>query len=1169
MTRITKLYMKGFKSFAKPTNFDFTHGFNCILGPNGAGKSNVLDALCFVLGRSSAKSLRVEKSANLIYNGGPTKKAMDKGEVSIFFDNSKSIFPIDTKEIKVSRIVKNNGQSIYKINDKTCSRTEIRELMGNARIDPDGYNIVLQGDIIRLCEMHPVERRKVIEEVSNISQYEDKKQKALNELNKVDEKLNEADIVLKERKTRLKELEKERDQAIKYKHAEQEIKLSKAAYIKQNFTEKDSKYLKLNENIKQFQEKIDTINEKIKINNDNINQHRTEIEKLNAEINEKSEKEQVSIHKEIEDTKVEIATNNSKLTNINSNIEKLNERISQLKDEKEVLNNELGDNKKEIQSTKDMIKDFNVQLKEVEDKLSKIRAKSNEKNIEEIENELNLLDKEIEDHQKVIQEITQKQQNLFREKDQVEFKLENIDKQIMKIKEVEKEHKAQLNDLKKFKGLFKETTLELNEKLNKDSDFGAQIGNAKTKMNIVMNDLSKLEQKQLQLMQSSANSEAMKEINELKKKTSGIHGTLGTLGKVNSRYAQALETAAGNKLNYFVVDDDSVAVKCINHLKSKRAGSASFIPLNKVKSSQKDADSKILKMSGVHGYALDLIKFNAKYAKAFAYAFGSAIVVDDLNIAKKAGIGNNKFVTLDGDIAEKSGIMKGGYKQKKQSVFQLSELTEEIEKLNSQIGEFQSVIENLQHTRLKNENDIVSLRHKKSELEAEIIKLEKSLHLSDNDLDASSIIKKELSESMTKVDKELSEVRQEMQKHSVALAQLKSKKEMARAKIGSMKNPRIIAELNAYDEKKSKLKEQLIRAEAQLNNFNSTKELKEKEIEKTSEILKQHDKEIKQFNESHTSISKQIKDMQKDLKEKEKSAKAFYDKYKELFSRRQKLDKDIIEIEKKNESFRDESKTHEIKSNMLSLELAKINTEISALQEQLQEYNELMESKAEELEKKMKKSREDLKKEVVNFERTLNNLGLVNLKALEIYDSVENEYNTLTQKRETLSEEKTKVLTLINEIETKKTEMFMEAYDRINNDFKEIFKMLAPKGEANLVIENPKDIFEAGLAIKVKLGEKKTMDIRSLSGGEKTLTALSFIFAIQEYQPHSFYILDEVDAALDKYNSEKLAKLIRKYTGYAQYVIISHNDAIMSEADALFGVSMDKHNVSKVTSMKM
>ena len=1161
--------MKGFKSFAKGTNFDFTNGFNCILGPNGAGKSNVLDALCFVLGRSSAKSLRVEKSANLIYNGGPKKKPMEKGEVSIFFDNSDNIFPIDSKEIKVSRIVKKTGQSVYKINDKTTSRTEIRELMGNARIDPDGYNIVLQGDIIRFCEMHPVDRRKIIEEVSNISQYEEKKQKALNELGKVDERLNEADIVLKERKTRLKELEKERDQALKYKKIEDEIKLSKAAYLKKNFSDKDKKYMKLNNDIESFKEKIDKVNEKIKTNNDNINDHRNEIEKLNAEINEKSEKEQVSIHKEIEDIKVEIATNNSKLTNIDSNIEKLNERISGLNNDKEALNNELEENKKELDSNKNMIKDFNSQLNEVEEKLKKIRSKSNEKNIVQIEQELNSLDKEIEEHQKSSQEITQKQQNLFREKDQLEFKIENIDKQIAKIKEVEKEHKSQIDILKKHKEDFKKTTLELNEKLNKDSDFGAQISNARTKMNIVMNDLSKLEQKQLQIMQSSANSQAMKEINTLKKSVSGIHGTLSNLGKVDPKYATALETAAGNKLNYFVVDSDDVAIKCINHLKTKRAGSSSFIPLNKVKSKSKEADNKVLSMPGVHGYAIDLIKFNARYAKAFSYAFGSTIVVDDLKVAKKVGIGSNKFVTLDGDISEKSGIMKGGFKQKRQSLFQLSEVNEKIEKHNDEVVQFQSVIENLQHTRLKNENDIVSLRHQKSELEAEIIKLEKSLHLSDNDLDASSTIKKDLNDNLKKVDSELNKVRAEMQKHVVAMAQIKSKKEMARSKISSMKNPRVIAELNAYDEKKSKLKEQLIRTEAQLNNINSTKDMKLKELEKIVEILKQHDKEIKQFKESQINISKNIKAMQKDLKEKEKSAKAFYDKYKELFSKRQKLDKSIIEIEKKNEEYRDQAKTHEIKSNMLSLELTKINTEISALKEQMQEFNELIESKSEELEKKMKKQSEDLKREVYNFERVLSNIGLVNLKALEIYDSVANEYNALTEKRDKLTSEKTKVLTLINEIETKKTEMFMEAYDRINNDFKEIFKMLAPKGEANLVIENPKNLFEAGLSIKVKLGEKKTLDIRSLSGGEKTLTALSFIFAIQEYQPHSFYILDEVDAALDKYNSEKLAKLIRKYTGYAQYVIISHNDAIMSEADALFGVSMDHHNISKVTSMRM
>jgi len=232
LTRVTKLVMQGFKSFAKKTEIVFGDDFNCILGPNGSGKSNVLDALCFVLGKKSAKSLRAEKSANLIYNGGKTKQAAKQAEVSIYFENHDEEFPVEEKEVKLTRIVKSTGVSTYKINNKTMNRIQVVELLSNARINPDGYNIVLQGDIVRIVEMSPLERRRIIEEIAGINIYEDKKQKALNELNKVEEKLKESDIILAERQAYLRELKKERNQAMKFKELDEKKKRKSKELIK-------------------------------------------------------------------------------------------------------------------------------------------------------------------------------------------------------------------------------------------------------------------------------------------------------------------------------------------------------------------------------------------------------------------------------------------------------------------------------------------------------------------------------------------------------------------------------------------------------------------------------------------------------------------------------------------------------------------------------------------------------------------------------------------------------------------------------------------------------------------------------------------------------------------------------------------------------------------------
>jgi len=251
-TKINKIVMNGFKSFAKHTEILFNGNFNCVLGPNGSGKSNVLDALCFVLGKSSAKSLRAEKSSNLIYNGGKLKKPSKQGEVSIFFDNNNKTFPTEDDEVKLTRIVRHNGQSIYKINDQTRTRQEILELLSFARINPEGYNIILQGDIVKFVEMHPNERRELIGEIAGINVYEEKRHKAVLELDKVGERLKETEIVLAERNTYLKELKKDRDQALKYKDMNDKIRENKASYLKLQIDKKENEKIEAQKKIRRI-----------------------------------------------------------------------------------------------------------------------------------------------------------------------------------------------------------------------------------------------------------------------------------------------------------------------------------------------------------------------------------------------------------------------------------------------------------------------------------------------------------------------------------------------------------------------------------------------------------------------------------------------------------------------------------------------------------------------------------------------------------------------------------------------------------------------------------------------------------------------------------------------------------------------------------------------------
>ncbi len=1162
MTKITRLVMHGFKSFAKRTELLFGDNFNCVLGPNGSGKSNVLDALCFVLGRSSAKALRAEKSTNLIYNGGKTKQPSKEAEVSIFFDNEKKLFPFDIPEIKVSRIVKQTGQSVYKINDKTRTRQEVLELLGLGKIDPEGYNIILQGDIIRFCEMSPLERRGLIEEISGISIYEEKKNKALNELNHVEEKLREADIVLKERDSRLKELKKDRDQALKYKDITEKLNKNKGSLINIQLKRKYSNREDFDKRTGHIQEKLDKLNSDVSAIKKSISDKKDEIERINKEIESKGEKEQVQVHKEVESLKVEMATSLSRkdayeteiqkikerMQNLTSNISELDEKIKKLEDDKKRLQKENEINHRSIG--------------DVDKKIAEFRKKHNLESLGDIEKEVESIDKDSEEKQKEILNLRQEHQELLRKKDRLEFQIQSIDEKISKVVSIEKEQKEQLDILKKKQSEFKKITMELSELLNRDSDFAMQLSEAKKRLGNAQEELAKLNARNISIQETVAADVATKKISEAKIK--GVYGPVSELGEVSSKYSLALEIAAGNKIKGIVVDDDKVAAQCIKYLKDNRFGVATFFPLNKIKPKQIRPEIDAFKSEkGVNGFAVSLVKFDSKFRNVFSFIFGDCLVVDDIETARRIGVGNAKMVTVDGDLSELSGAMQGGYRGRRSAGigFREQDIKEGISKFEKIVGDSESVIDTLENRRKDGEKSIEKLRKTKAELEGEIIRMEKSLHLESGDVEVNRKLRQQIEKEGKDVEKEMKSMQDKIDSSTDYLSGIKIRRQELKNKIMALKNPLIIAELNAFEEKKKELGTAVLEKNSEVKNIDVQKiTMIEPEKENIGKIIKQHEKEKETFSSRLKEITEKIKADEKTLKEKEKVESEFYGKFRDLFGKRQKLDEELKKLDQKLEGTNSGSREVELKLNEVSLERARLIAEIEALEREFEPFRNL--------ELFIQKAEDDLRREIKDSETFLLKAGNINMRALEVYDLVEKEYTELVDKKENLKKEKDDVLVMMNEIETKKKDLFMKTFDVINGNFKNIFSALSTKGDSNLIIENKDSPFEGGVLIKVKITGNKFLDIRSLSGGEKTLTALAFIFAIQEHEPAYFYVLDEVDAALDKRNSEKLSKLVRKYSENAQYIIISHNDSMISEADHLYGVAMAEDGVSKVVSLK-
>ncbi len=1165
-TRINKMVMQGFKSFAKHTEVLFGGNFNCILGPNGAGKSNVLDALCFVLGKSSSRDLRAEKSANLIYNGGKLKKPAKQGEVSIYFDNTSKVFPTEEKEVKITRIVRENGQSIYKINDKAMTRQQITGLLSLAKIDPDGYNIILQGDIVRFVEMHPEERRILIEDIAGISLYEEKKHKAMLELEKVEQHLRETDLILTERHTYLKELKKDRDQALKYKEMSDNIKVNKASYLKIQIDKKDAEKKSVQEKIDDGNRNLADLREKIaRLKSDNEDKKK-QVEAISKEIEEKGEIEQVALNKEVESLKIDLTKHTSRIDTIKNELSKLKQRRNDLKSSIEETQDRIEQIAKDKKEYEGLIEAKNKDMEIINSKILKFKEKNKLDSVADIEKKVEDIDKKAEDLQREITSLREIQHNFIREKDRITHEIGLLDDRIKKVIDVEKEHRQQLDALKSKRQLFKDVTLELNKVLDEDSFMSVQISEARKKLNLISEETAKLRAKDITIKEFSRGDLAVKKILELKGKRPGIYGTVADLGNVSSKYAVALEVAAGQRIKSIVVENDKIAAELIQYLKDNRLGTATFLPLNKISGKEaSDEAKKLLGAKGIHDLAINLVSFDPKFKKVFTYVFSDTVVVDSIHTATRLGIGKAKFVTLDGDVAEVSGAMHGGFRERRKEGFGFKEreVAESLEENEKKLQELSNLMDALEKKRTENESKLTELREKKAVLEGEIIKSETSMHLEPSDTDASRQQRKQLESGEKELDNEINRVNNKISEFNMVLTNLKIEKQKLRSMIAQLNDPTLLAELNTFEQKFKELSEEIIRLSSERKNLDAQIiNIFMPEKEKTEKILKVIDKDEQEFENESKRLNEMVSQKEAALKEKESIAKEFYTKFKSLFTKQGKINEEIQKNEHAIDKIMEGSRQAEIKVNFHSLKNAEFVANLAALNQDFQQY--------EGVKLDLEKTEEQLKNEISKFERMMQDIGSVNMRALDVYDEAERQYNEFMEKKDRLAKEKEDVLAMMNEIEGKKKELFMKTFDVVNSNFKNFFTMLTTKGaEATMVLDNEENPFEGGLRINVKITGSKFLDIRSLSGGEKTMTALAFIFAIQEHEPASFYVLDEVDAALDKHNSERLAKLIRKYSEKAQYVMISHNDNVVSTADILYGVSMNEDGISQVVSLKI
>ena len=1149
-------------------------------------RSNVFDALCFVLGRMSSKGLRADKLGNLVFNGGKHSKPAREAEVSIFLSNEKlengerELLPADIDEVKITRVVSKTGASKYLLNNNKVTRTEIVEVLKRAHIDPDGYNIILQGDIMRIVNMSGVERRQLIEEISQVSGYEEKRQDALKKLDGVETNLKDADLLLNEKTKYLKELKSEKEHAEKFYSTKSQLqeksltlikgkRIKNAKLIQQKIEEKE----KQEEVVKVHQEKLDALTEKIK----EIDSQLEEIEKT-----------------------IEI-TSHGDFLEVTNSIVRLEEDIKNSKERKSELSKQQDDVKlridglnSSVSKSQESITDLKAKQKKLEDEKAKVGIEVHKLNQELKSIKENMGGGQSQELESIEEEIEQlmerrtlkesQKQELLLQVERLSAKIDHIDESMNSQRSQLAENKDQVDELEKLQKELKTLILEISKTANQNSEYASKWGKLQQEIEGLQEKENKLREAKVSqsLAHASAN-KAVEEILKFKSRDENIVGAVSELATVDSKYSKAIDTIAGRALSHIVVEDDSTAVKYINYLKEKRIGSVTFLPLNKIKS-RVDLDRGVLAKAGVVDYALNLVEFDRAYQKVFEMIFGETIVIQEISNAKSVGIGSYRMVSLDGDVVAKTGAMSGGFKSQHTRGGGFSDVRskEDLEKVGSRIATLTNALAEVRGFRDESEKELYQLRERKMQVEGDVAKLEKILSV---DTNSSKDLQRELEEvqgDKSILDGQLKKVTRDCDEIIQNIASLQEKRNGLRARSGGNS---AIENLNKLEEQKEILQEQSMKLSQEIDTYSiQISNVLEPEIVNSKKI-------IEESKEANTRLGEQIKELETSIKEKSKQFDEFKKKEKELSKEYEGIIEKRDELKEKR-AYQEKRYTNEYQrfekvkevSNKISYNLE----EYRGLEGVLEEEESLLlsEIQADFVEHEQAKTIEEfisfvegvveniddlkaLQHKVNTLKSQLASFGSLNLKAVAVYDQIKEEFDALLERREKLNVEKDEILTFIAEMDEKKKIRFLETFNVLKDKFAETYAQLSSKGEAELLIENEKDVFNSGVEIKVKLSRKNYLDIKSLSGGEKTITAVAFIFAVQEFNPASFYVFDEIDAALDIMNCEKLGKLIKKNAHKAQYVVVSHSEYLIQSAEYIYGVTMDSNKVSGVVSLDL
>ncbi len=1178
--------MQGFKSFLDKCVLEFGPGITSIVGPNGSGKSNISDALRWVLGEQSAKTLRGNRMEDVIFAGTENRKPVGFAEVSIVIDNTCGTLPLDFNEVVITRRVFRSGEGEYFINKTPCRLKDITEMFLDTGLGRDGYSVIGQGRVEEILSTKSEDRRQIFEEASGIMKYKVRKQEAERKIEQTRQNLIRITDIINELQLQLDPLKIQSEAAKHYLNLRDRLKELEVNVHTQNLSRYREKLEELTIEYNNYKDEIENENNKLnKIMDDS--RLKTERQKELDRRYEETRQAYQDINGRIENSFAEIKVLEERIRNIESNNIRLDGEIKELEIKAAALGKETEGKTARLTYLQKEYEDFNAKLSVLEKQLEDILSvlDESERNIEERKTWLIDRLEQLSEHKIRIGDAKSRSEGILKRKHHVESELaqhaSEIDRENMLIEDIQTILTGLSESIKQANRQAAEietSTKSLESKLSElkkhDNSVKTELQYKKSRLRI----LNEMEQnmegynKSVRLLVKACSSDPA-----LGK---GVHGVLAKLITVDRRYETALEMALGSALQNIVTESEEEAKKAIQYLRNNKLGRVTFLPVKSVKPRFFESSSigEIRSMDGFCGIASELVKYDRHYENIISNLLGKVVIIEGLdNAIRMAGKFNYSFkiVTVDGDVLSASGSITGGSldingtgilgrgreiaeisgdierltKEEKGLQDEITRVINQINESNNRKLEVERLLRDYEISRAKDESRLLQAQEnaKKSVAKSQSLKNEKQI-LDKQYNDAEDEIKK-LSEEQQSMEAEIESIKTIIDEHQYKHKEDQSIRDMLHNDITDYK-----ISVNSIRESILGVNENVERIAAERQS--ALKGIEGKKAEKQNNLL-----QINRFLEKKEGILTGISKF-----EDAKSGKVF--EIDRIGEERRMIEEEIASTVERISDVNKNIIVLQEGLNRIELRKTKIESDIEVAINRLWEDYELTPGSANELKKDIG-SITQAQKAIADLKNKIRELGPVNVGAVEEYKKVLERFNFLDSQKTDLEQSEQSLVKVIQEMTAIMKTQFIEQFKLINSNFNKVFKELFNGGRAELKLIDTQNILESGIDIEVQPPGKKLQNMMLLSGGERALTAIALLFSILLLNPAPFCVLDEIDATLDDANVYRFANYLSKFKDNTQFIMVTHRKGTIESSDAIYGVTMQEHGISNIISMKL